>query len=129
MHTERSLRPSFLPPSLPPPPSVPHSVHPFAVRPSLSTITPILNIFYILIIGTHNNFIYCIRSRNNIQWYTKVAMPTPARALFAPTPEVISCIVQEIRKRKRLFTPHEKSKRILKRGGYGVGVGVGVVCI
>ena len=45
-------------------------------------------------------------------------MPTPARAYFAPTPEGISCIVPEIRKRKRLVTPHEKSKRILKRGGY-----------
>ena len=49
-----------------------------------------------------------------------VGMPTPARALFAPTPPeqgIFSIECPETRKRKR-FTPHEKTKRILKRGGF-----------
>ena len=48
-------------------------------------------------------------------------MPTPARELFAPTPPeqgIINSDCPDLRKRKHLNTPHDKSKRILKRGGY-----------
>ena len=51
---------------------------------------------------------------------SSVGMPTPARALFAPTPpEQGICNIEcpETRTRKRC-TPHEKTKRILKRGGF-----------
>ena len=73
---------------------------------------------------THNNFIHVGLGTTftTIPTPASVGMPTPARALFVPTPPeegIINCEnPPDLRKRKRFHTPHDKTKRILKRGGF-----------
>ena len=51
---------------------------------------------------------------------TPSTMPTPARVLFAPTPEgTLNISVPVLRTRKRnLDTPHNSKNWVLKRGGF-----------
>jgi len=73
---------------------------------------------------THNNFIHVALAAAMSSTFptpASVGIPTPVRALFVPTPPeegIINCdYLPELRKRKR-HTPHDKTKRILKRGGF-----------